>query len=74
VATLAQSGLAGLAWGRVKIAAVVVLAVTVAVGGGAVFRVLAEKPAAAGSDSAAPKKGRKTLEDRLDGLPPQRQR
>jgi RNA polymerase sigma factor (sigma-70 family) len=74
VATLAQSGLAGLAWAKLKIAAAVVLAVTVAAGAVAVYQVLAAKPAAARSDSAAPKKGSKNLEDRLDGLSSRRQR
>jgi hypothetical protein len=71
VAALADTVISGLAWTKWKIAGAVLLAAILAVGAGeAVFYVaVAERPAAADSKSAAPKKGRKTLEDRLDGLP-----
>jgi RNA polymerase sigma factor (sigma-70 family) len=71
VAALADTASSGLAWTKWKIAGAVLLAAIVAVGAGeAVFYVaVAERPAAADNKSAAPKKGRKTLDDRLDGLP-----
>jgi RNA polymerase sigma factor (sigma-70 family) len=70
VAALAEAALSGLAWTKLKIAAAVLLAGIVVVGAGEAvsYLAVAEKPTAAGSNSAAPKKGRKTLEDRLDGL------
>jgi RNA polymerase sigma factor (sigma-70 family) len=70
VSALAQAALSGLAWTRLKITAAVLLAAIVAVAAGeaAISLVAADKPAAAGSKSPAPKKGKKTLPDRLDGL------
>jgi RNA polymerase sigma-70 factor (ECF subfamily) len=71
VETLIRDGISILAWSKLKIAAAVLLAVAV-IGGGAgvvLYQVLREEPSAAGNDPAGPKKGRKTLSDRLEGLP-----
>src|SRR5262245_22056712 len=73
VAALVRAGVSALAWAKLKLAAAVVLAVVVAGGAGLLtFGGLAEKLAAWGSDTPAVKKGKKTLADRLDGLPPQK--
>jgi RNA polymerase sigma factor (sigma-70 family) len=71
VATLAETTLSALAWAKLKIAVALVLAAGVVLGaaGAVLHQVVGERPAATGSEPAAPKKGRKTLEDRLDGLP-----
>src|SRR5262249_36184516 len=70
VAVINEAALSGLAWTKLKIAGAVLLASIVAIGAGeAVFSlVVPERPTAADSKSAATRKGRKTLEDRLDGL------
>ena len=71
VATLAEAVLSALTWAKLKLAAAVLLAAGV-LGGGAGFalhRTLADDPTGAGNGSAGPSKGRKTLPDRLDGLP-----
>jgi RNA polymerase sigma factor (sigma-70 family) len=71
VVALTQAGLAGLAWAKLKIAVAVILAVSVIGGSTGVIlqRVLNDGPAAGGSAPGSPKKGRKTLADRLEGLP-----
>jgi RNA polymerase sigma factor (sigma-70 family) len=74
VATLAEAALSALAWAKLKVAVTVVLATIVVCGGAGVIvhRVLAESRAATEDGPAVSKKGRKTLADRLEGLPPQR--
>jgi RNA polymerase sigma factor (sigma-70 family) len=71
VESLVQASLSISAWARLKIAAAILLAAAV-VGGGTgviVFHTLRDEPRATGTDSIGPKKGRKTLTDRLEGLP-----
>jgi RNA polymerase sigma factor (sigma-70 family) len=71
VAMLSEAALSALAWTRLKIAVTLVLAASV-VGGGTgvvVHRVLAGSLSAEGNATATAKKGRKTLQDRQDGLP-----
>jgi len=71
VETLVQAGLSVPAWVKLKIAVAILLAVAVVGGttGVIVYQVLREEPRATGTDSIGPKKGRKTLTDRLEGLP-----
>jgi uncharacterized membrane protein len=71
VLALTRTGLRALAWAKLKIALAMLAAVTV-VGGGSwliVRTALSDGTAAVGSDSVGGKKGRKTLADRLEGLP-----
>jgi hypothetical protein len=72
IATLAEAGLPALSWGAVKMTAAIVLtaAVTLGTAGAILHEVLADRPGASGSDPAAPQKGRRGLQQRLDGLPP----
>jgi RNA polymerase sigma factor (sigma-70 family) len=72
VTVLVEAALSTLAWAKLKATLAVVLAVSVAGGSAGVLlhRVLAERPATGANETAAPKKGKKTLADRLDGLPP----
>jgi RNA polymerase sigma-70 factor (ECF subfamily) len=75
VALLARAGLSALTWARLKLAAALVLAAGAVGGGGALLhQALTGRPAAAEGDAAGTKKGRKTLQDRLEGLPPQTKR
>jgi RNA polymerase sigma-70 factor (ECF subfamily) len=71
-ASLAEAAVSALAWAKVKVAVAAVLAAGI-VGGTAgtiLHRALEDRPAAAAEDGpAAPKKGRKTLADRQEGLP-----
>jgi RNA polymerase sigma factor (sigma-70 family) len=71
-AALTGGALSALGWTKLKVAVAALLAVSVLGAGMGVclHRLLAERPAQAGSDTPGPKKGRKTLADRLDGLPP----
>jgi RNA polymerase sigma factor (sigma-70 family) len=74
VASLAKAGLIGLTWGKLKIAVALVLAALV-LGGGAsavAYQMGVGRHAAAEGDAAGTKKGRKTLADRLEGLPQQK--
>jgi RNA polymerase sigma-70 factor (ECF subfamily) len=73
VASLARAGLSALAWAKLKIVAALVLAALVAGGGAGVLALQAGlwRAAAAEGDAAGTKKGRKTLQDRLEGLPQQ---
>jgi RNA polymerase sigma factor (sigma-70 family) len=68
---LTRAGLAALAWAKLKVAIVVLLAVTVVGGSASIFlhRLLSDKDASAEIGSNGRKKGKKTLADRLDGLP-----
>jgi RNA polymerase sigma factor (sigma-70 family) len=71
VASMAEAALSALTWAKVKTLVALMLA-AFAVGGGT--SVLAHqmgmgRPAATAGDSAGTKKGRKTLQDRLEGLP-----
>ena len=72
IATLTEAGLPALSWGSVKLTTALVLATAVTLGtaGAILHEVLADRPGASGSDPAAPQKGRRTLQQRLDGLPP----
>jgi Sigma-70, region 4 len=71
VETLIQAGLSALAWAKLKTAVALLLAVAIVGGstGVVLYQVLREEPRPAGTDPVSPKKGRKTLTDRLEGLP-----
>jgi RNA polymerase sigma-70 factor (ECF subfamily) len=71
VASLIRAEAAALAWAKLKITLAVTLAVTM-VGGSAgvlIHWMLGDTPGAVANDPAGTKKGRKTLTDRLEGLP-----
>jgi hypothetical protein len=72
VAALAEAGLASLAWTKLKLAGAMLLAVCVAGGGAGMVthRLRTESSAALPNDTSGAKSGRKTLADRLEGLPP----
>jgi RNA polymerase sigma-70 factor (ECF subfamily) len=71
VETLIRASLSARAWAKLKIAAALFLAVAVVGGGTAliVYQLLHQEPRAAGTDPGGTRKGRKTLSDRLEGLP-----
>jgi hypothetical protein len=75
ISALAEAVLLALVWARLKIAAVIILAALVvcASAGGVVYRLLSEGPPPGTGGPAPQKKGRKTLQDRWDGLPPPNQ-